>query len=244
MADALCHRCGICCLRGGPTLMTEDTPLLAEGALVLENMVCLRVGEWARDDLQEGLRPLAYEMLKVARWHPQAGVTEHPWRCPYFERTPTGALCTIYRYRPAQCDLLFCGDTAPLAERLTQGNMLDRTAVLTALPEAMLSATARSLWQELAATHEAQCPAKECLQLAATLGFRPRGTQRAPLTADPREARLRLTMLARTDAAFRELCHHKACIPADVLPFLLGRPIASLLAEAGCLPRHGTTADS
>ena len=39
-----------------------------------------------------------------------------------------------------------------------------------------------------------------------------------------------------TEAAFRELCVERAGVPAAMLPFLLGRSMADLLAEVGLRP--------
>ncbi|MDO5484572.1 MAG: YkgJ family cysteine cluster protein [Desulfovibrionaceae bacterium] len=238
MADAVCRRCGLCCLRGGPTLMVEDAPLLREGRLALEDLVCLRAGEWARDDTAGELRPLQGPLLKLARWNPRGASAVHPWRCPFLQESAPAAACGIYRHRPVQCGLLFCGDTALLEKRLAEGGMLDRAAALAALPEDILPPSACALWLELIAAHEDQCPAGECLRLAAELGFRPRGTGAEPIrnSPDALSVRDRLTALARADAAFRELCQSRARIPEAVLPFLLGRPVSALLAEVGCLP--------
>ena len=46
--------------------MVEDASRLVSGVLTLESLVCLRVGEWARDDARGELRPLEKEHIKVA----------------------------------------------------------------------------------------------------------------------------------------------------------------------------------
>ena len=97
---ASCRRCGTCCLRGGPTLMLSDTALLVSGTLTLESLVCLRAGEWARDDSRKALRPLEGERIKIAG----PGGRVHPWRCLYYRE---GVGCGIYMQRPAQCAALF-----------------------------------------------------------------------------------------------------------------------------------------
>ena len=56
----------------------------------------------------------------------------------------------------------------------------------------------------------------------------------APLAEEDREAaRAELAELVRYDAAFRELCATRGRVPARVLPFLLGRPLAALLWDVG-----------
>lgn len=242
MTEDVCRRCGLCCLRGGPTLMVEDATLVATGPLQLEQLVCLRTGEWARDDARGLVRPLAAEMLKLAHWRTDASHQAHPWRCPCLEQgtgSTGGAFCTIYQQRPVQCSLLSCMDTSPLQECLATGKMLDRAGLLAALPAEVLPPQAAAVWQELAAAHEAACPAGECLDLAARLGYKPRGKHVVAGeegSADTAEIRTQLTELVRLDAAWRELSQSRAAVPADVLPFLLGRPLTALLAEVGCHP--------
>ena len=121
-----CRRCGECCLRGGPTLMREDAALLAgEGALPLEALVCLRAGEWARDDARGVLRPLDRELLKLAG----TGEPGRPWRCLYYR---DGAGCGIYARRPVQCRVL-SGGHRPLETLLAHGQSLGRCAALEVL---------------------------------------------------------------------------------------------------------------
>lgn len=225
--------------------MEEDTGLLQEGRLELEDLVCLRLGEWTRNEMAGALSPLEKELIKVARWEHDKSRTAHPWRCPFFLDEHSGGRCTVYEHRPLQCQLLFCGDTRPLEAHIAQGKSLDRSSVLHALPEDILPASTRSLWQELAATHEAQCPADECLRSAYALGFYPRSAQYAGERSEvsPEEGFGRLTHLARMDEAFRDLCRRRAHVPARVLPFLLGRPVTALLAEVGCLPRNALRVD-
>lgn len=235
-----CRRCGQCCLRGGPTLMREDAPLLAGGALPPEALVCLRAGEWARDDARAALRPLEAELLKIAG----TGQPAHPWRCLYYRDGAEGAACGIYHRRPAQCRTLFCADTAPLETMLAHGASLDRRAAVEALAEQSPSSVAPALCLELISAHDEACPAGRALALAAALGFRPRGVgatgATGPLPDGGHEAvRAELAGMARYDAAFRELCVTRGGVPASALPFLLGRPLTVLLAEVGLRARAG-----
>ena len=121
--EPVCRRCGTCCLLGGPTLMLSDAALLVSGTLTLEALVCLRAGEWARDDSRKALRPLEGERLKIAG----PGGRVHPWRCRYYRE---GVGCGIYEQRPAQCTALFCMDTGPLEILLAKGSHLGRYAAL------------------------------------------------------------------------------------------------------------------
>ena len=241
----VCRRCGMCCLRGGPTLMVEDAPRLVGGALTLESLVCLRVGEWARDDARGELRPLEKEHIQVAGLGGQA----HPWRCRYYR---DGSGCAIYAQRPVQCSALFCMDTAPLETLLSSEPLLDRAGALKALAgEAQLpgfpdlNAGTRALLSDLIAAHEEQSPVAPVLEAAARLGFSPRGTQghgEGMEEGEERQALLgELGEAARADAAFRQLCVERAGVPAALLPFLLGRPLQDLLAEVGLRPASPAT---
>ncbi len=244
----VCRRCGMCCLRGGPTLMVEDASRLVSGVLTLESLVCLRVGEWARDDARGELRPLEKEHIKVAGLGGQA----HPWRCRYY-RDGTG--CAIYAQRPAQCTALFCMNTAPLEELLGREPLLGRAEALKALAgEAQvpgfpdLNEDTRAFLPDLVAAHEEQSPVTPVLEAAARLGFAPRGTQAHGNGLKEREERQALLAdigeAVRADSAFRQLCAERAGVPAAMLPFLLGRPLQDLLAEVGLRPASSATGEN
>ncbi len=242
-----CRRCGACCLRGGPTLMLGDAALLVSGTLTLESLVCLRAGEWARDDARKALRPLEGERIKIAG----PGGKVHPWRCRYYRE---GVGCGIYAQRPAQCAALFCMDTGPLEALLASTSHLGRYAALNALAEGIpgfstLSNATRALLPDLVSAHEEQVSVRAVLELADRLGFFPpeghglaveRCAEQAPPEGDERKrAVAELGEAARMDAAFRELCVERAGVPAAMLPFLLGRSVRELLAEVGLRPVSG-----
>lgn len=171
----VCRRCGTCCLLGGPTLMLSDAALLVSGTLTLESLVCLRAGEWARDDARKALRPLEGERIKIAG----PGGRVHPWRCRYYRE---GAGCGIYDQRPAQCTALFCMDTGPLETLLAKASHLGRYAALDALAGGIpgfssLSASSRALLPDLVSAHEEQVSVRAVLELADRLGFFPQQGQ-------------------------------------------------------------------
>ena len=124
----VCRRCGRCCELGGPGLLRDDAPLLSSGALRPEMLVCLRRGQWARQDgMGGGLAQLENEMLKLAG----TGKAPHPWQCLAYA---PGTGCTIYDRRPVQCGVLFCEDTRPLEALLRDVPALDRRAAIALLP--------------------------------------------------------------------------------------------------------------
>ena len=236
----VCRRCGMCCLRGGPTLMVDDASRLVNGALTLDSLVCLRKGEWARDDVRGGLRPLEQEHIKVAGLGGQA----HPWRCRYYR---DGSGCAIYAQRPVQCSALFCMDTSPLVDLLSGTPLMDRAEAFRILSDEAhlpgfpaLDAGTRALLPDLMAAHEEQSPAAPVLEAAARLGFAPQGVQvhdAGAMDAEERQAVLaHLGEAVRTEAAFRQLCVERAGVPEAILPFLLGRALRDLLVEVGLRP--------
>ena len=141
----VCRRCGRCCELGGPGLLRDDAPLLSSGALKPEMLVCLRRGQWARQDgMGGGLAQLENEMIKLAG----TGKAPHPWQCLAYA---PGTGCTIYERRPVQCGVLFCEDTRPLEALLRDVPALDRRAAIALLP---LPDAQRRLWEELVQAHE------------------------------------------------------------------------------------------
>lgn len=235
-AQATCNRCGQCCLRGGPVLMRRDAVLLEERSLLPQALVCLRPGEWVRDDVRRALYQQTEERLKLTG----AGGGTHPWRCQHLRMREGSAECAAYLRRPAQCAALFCQDTASMEKLLAEDKPLSRSAALDALSRRLPPSAEIALWQEVVMAHEEQNPVRPALELAAALGFAPPGGDgegRPPLDGIAHaDAVKRLVLAVRTDAAFRELCTERAGIPTALLPFLLGRPLSALLAEVGLHP--------
>ena len=237
---AVCRRCGQCCLRGGPVLMQQDASLLENGLLDPRWLVSLRKGEWVRDDVRGVLCQQEQERIKLAG----AGSGAHPWRCCQYHSEAGLAQCAIYERRPAQCAALFCQAPQALENLLTYENPLSRAEACRALGQgnAKLPVT---LWLELAAAHEEQNPVAPALDLAARMGFAPKdsycdvataseaGGGAAPDAAARAALMEELTLAVRTDTNFRELCVERAALPKALLPFVLGRPLAALLAEVG-----------
>lgn len=234
-------------MKGGPTLMVEDVSRVVSGVLPLEALVCLRSGEWARDEARSALEHLDGERIKIAG----LGGKFHPWRCRFYL---DGSGCSIYAHRPAQCSALFCMDTGPLEDLLAREKPLDRADVLKALAGLeevpgypSMNAGTRGLLADIARAHEEQSPVRPILELAEALGFRPQdahdvhvqplSVEVKPLEESERaDALAQLGEAARTDAAFRDLCVEQAGIPRGILPFLLGRSLEQLLAEIGLHP--------
>ena len=202
----VCRRCGRCCELGGPGLLRDDAPLLSSGSLKPEMLVCLRRGQWARQDgMGGGLAQLENEMIKLAG----TGKAPHPWQCLAYA---PGTGCTIYDQRPVQCGVLFCEDTRPLEALLRDVSALDRRAAIALLP---LPDVQRRLWEELVQAHEEACDVRQYFAL---------------LDMGDREA---AAAMERYDAAFRQLCVERGALTAAELPFLLGQPLRDLPRNEG-----------
>ncbi len=145
----LCTQCGECCRKGGPLLHMEDMPLVYEGHICFSKLVTLRSGELAYDGVQDCLKPLENEVVKIIGTKEQA----YPWHCVFHK----GNVCALYPLRPAQCAALFCEDTASL-EAMYEHNLATRANVLLHAPQG---------WQELAIAHEEQCSLQTLTKLLA-----------------------------------------------------------------------------
>ncbi len=94
-----CHRCGNCCLKGGPALHAEDRELLIANQLALAQLITIRKGErvfWPGDAKPA---PTDLELVKLKG---QGG----DWRCLFYSMQTDG--CSIYDYRPLECRIFQC----------------------------------------------------------------------------------------------------------------------------------------
>lgn len=217
---ANCTRCGQCCRLGGAVLHLEDLGLLVlhdsdgEKKASLADLVTLRKGELARDDVLGTLLPLDEECVKIA---PSA---ESPdWTCRFLVEADK-AECALYRHRPAQCRALDCSDTGAIAT-LYASNRATRMAILNAVG-------APETWRELIPAHEETCAFSRVAPLARLV--LPPINPGSPAELEATEA---LLETIRYDISFRSLCVERGNIPIEILPFLLGRPLADTLGMFG-----------
>jgi Fe-S-cluster containining protein len=192
-----CKRCGDCCRNGGPALHRQDLPLVQDGTIPLADIVTLRPGERAFDQPAQRLVPLTSEILKIKG-------RDATWTCLYY--SPEGRACGMYDARPVECQLLFCGDTDPIAamydkDRLTRADLLPAGHPLL----------------ELIAEHDAKCaPAlMEETAKAARLGDAESGAA--------------LKEMVAFDMEVRRLVTERSGMSRDINEFLFGRPLRTLL---------------
>jgi Fe-S-cluster containining protein len=131
----VCVRCGECCEKSSPTLLSHDLPLFQQEVLTWEDVYTLRAGEPVTS--REGrLTTLEGERLKVRA---VPGSTQ----C-WFYKAATKS-CRIYENRPEQCRRQNCWGEPPRPPAAAQ--LLSRRDLLAAVPE---------VW-ELIAAHQERC---------------------------------------------------------------------------------------
>ena len=124
MAETIrqCKQCGTCCRKGGPILHLEDRDILRARHIQVQHLITIRQGELAYSPVTNDLHPTTRELIKTAG-------RGDDWTCCFFDER-TGA-CSIYEYRPLECRLLQCWDTAPL-EAVINRETLARTDIIPA----------------------------------------------------------------------------------------------------------------
>ncbi len=101
MRRTLCERCGICCVKGPPTLHTVDLPLIKEQKkLTYAQLYTLRKGEFVTEQIQGGLTPLSEEIIKIR------SRADMCWTCLLYNDDEKA--CSIYADRPSQCRAFNC----------------------------------------------------------------------------------------------------------------------------------------
>lgn len=194
-----CQRCGTCCRQGGPALHAEDRALLENGVLMPLQLVTVRAGEPVHDPVQDAVLPAASEFIKIGG----QGVS---WSCLFLEDGSNS--CRIYRQRPLECRLLFCGNTTALEEVIGK-DLLTRRDLLT-VDDSVLVLVDRL---------EEECSYPEANEILAG--------------ADLAGQLKQLTDLVRRDLAIRQaFLNHFSDREKEEL-FLFGRPLFLVLAPHG-----------
>jgi Fe-S-cluster containining protein len=145
---ASCVRCGECCEKGSPTLLSLDLGLFHRDVLTLKDVYTLRPGEKATN--REGeVTTLTEERLKVR----EVPGTRQCWF--YLAANQT---CRIYADRPEQCRRQNCwGEPPPLT---AADELLQRQHVFVGVPE---------VW-DLIREHQDRCDCVQIVRHLADLG--------------------------------------------------------------------------
>ncbi|WP_243359892.1 YkgJ family cysteine cluster protein [Fundidesulfovibrio terrae] len=203
---AVCRRCGLCCLKGGPALHTQDATLVASGVITRRDLVTLRKGEPVRENVAGKLAGLTEEMVSIRGGG--SGDPDRPFACIFHDAEKQA--CRIHGHSPAECRALFCEDTSALEAMYREGR----------LTRADLIDTGGGLW-ELISFHEESFPAAAAVRLA-----------RSAATGDSRAAGL-LQELAAAEDNFRRLFLERTAAPPEELDFYFGRALAVVCAPFG-----------
>ncbi len=102
-----CIRCGTCCTKGSPTLVEEDIALFKRDVLKPADVITIRRGELAYNNLTEEIAPVEHEMIKIR---------EDPGTRTCVFYTEQDKSCSIYDTRPGQCRRQECWSPQPPAE--------------------------------------------------------------------------------------------------------------------------------
>lgn len=175
-ADTACRGCGTCCRKSGPALHTEDAALFASNAFGRADLVTVRAGELAFDQISGDLRPLEVDIVKfgdsrVRNSHGfMVGADESDATqaaglggCRFLveqPKSPQGesrGQCGIYAHRPVECRALLCKDTRAIGALYNQ-DRLSRTDVLLATYDTEKNPYAQALIQ-LVEAHSEACSA-------------------------------------------------------------------------------------
>jgi Fe-S-cluster containining protein len=143
-----CVRCGECCGKGSPALLSPDIELFSREVLTWNDVYTLRAGEKATT--REGqVTTLQEERLKVR----EVPGSRQCWF--YVAATQT---CRIYEDRPEQCRRQICWSEPP--EPPAAEELLQRRHLFTGVPE---------VW-ELIQEHQGRCDCASVARLLTDLG--------------------------------------------------------------------------
>jgi Fe-S-cluster containining protein len=149
--EASCVRCGECCEKGSPTLLTSDLGLFQREILTWKDVYTLRPGEKATTR-EEQVTTLKEERLKVR----EVPGSRQCWF--YLAATQT---CRIYEDRPEQCRRQNCWGEPPLPPGPEE--LLQRRHLLAGVPE---------VW-DLIRAHQERCDCAAVARLLSDLEASP-----------------------------------------------------------------------
>ncbi|MDJ0667030.1 MAG: YkgJ family cysteine cluster protein [Desulfobacterales bacterium] len=195
-----CRRCGECCRKGGPAFHPIDRPLIEKGLIPAACLYTIRPGEPVYDNVAGRLAFAKTDIIKIK------GRGDH-WTCCFLAANGHG--CEIYQNRPAECRCMQCWDTREIETLYRQERLSRRDLV----------GTVEGLW-ELIAHHEERCAYRRVQELS---------SQMASATERREKAMAEIRDMVRYDESLRQLLVEQGRAQADMLDFLLGRPLVQTL---------------
>lgn len=178
---------------------------MADGHIPASRLYTIRPGEPVRDNVAgDALTAADGDIIKIRDRGDGRG-------CVFYEESR--AACTIYSHRPMECRVMRCWDTTGIEavygrDRLTRADLLSEMAEI----------------RQLVADHGRRCDAGRLVALA--------DRRRRRAGASPEMDRELLEMV-RYDVVLRRLMVDEAGMAADLLDFLLGRPLTTVLRPMG-----------
>lgn len=204
--DASCKGCGICCVKGGPALHAKDAFLFEENILQVQDVLTIRAGELVRDDVENKLKSLPAELIKIA---PIANARPDDWTCRFYTSKKR---CFIHGKHPAECRAFYCKAPEDLMQLMHEEG-LDREKICKLV-------NAPAWWVELIQNHEDRVNyalLAECI-----------------IKMDTEEdAKEKFLEAIEYDRSLRELVVEKAAVPEEALNFLFGRPLLQTMVMFG-----------
>jgi Fe-S-cluster containining protein len=191
-----CRRCGTCCQKGGPALHIADQSLVESGKIALKQLLTIRQGEPAYDNVSGTIAPAVTDIIKVNT------CPNNFSQCVFYE--PQRKQCRIYENRPIECQALNCRYTRKI-ERIYSTQRLTRRHLLSKV---------EGLW-DLVRDHQERCD----YGFIAELALRIRQGRK------PEQARQQLLELIHYDEALRKTTVAHAGRTSEMLEFLFGRSL-------------------
>ncbi len=137
-----CLKCGACCRKNGPVLHLQDLELIRKNILTSGNLVLLRKGEPAMDNIADKPVLLEKELIKIR------GKSPASWACVFHDSATM--LCLIHNDRPMQCKTLECWEPGKITALYSRDTLTRK--------EVLVSGSAMA---EITAMHEEKCPVEQ-----------------------------------------------------------------------------------
>lgn len=207
-----CTSCGTCCKKGGPALHAKDGFLFEQNILQIQDLITIRAGEFVRDDVENKLKTLNYDLIKIA---PPMNRRPDDWTCRFLT---SANLCFLHGKHPAECRALDCKAPEALMQ-LIHEECLDRAKICELVK-------APAWWPELIKTHDEHVNYSQLAEWVVKMD-------------EDEEARQKFIEAIEYDRSFRELVVEKGAAKEEELNFLFGRPLLQTLVMFGLDVRKG-----
>lgn len=204
-----CKRCGMCCLKGGPALHTEDLHLIRSGIISIDNLVTIRKNEPAYRPDAEKVVPAENEFIKI-------GGKGKTWECLFYDSA--NLACLIHKDRPLECSLLQCWDTRHVSEMIGR-NCLTRQDIL----------PADDPLQNYMSEHEKLCPYLEINRLLRLLHT----------SGNSKEIIEQLSSVVNNDMGLRDKAIRQFNLSVKRELFYFGRPVFQVIDFNSIAKREG-----